>query len=91
MAVTRGKDYPPEAAALVDAFSRCSDGNSMLIVLDAAANFFVMSMHNSAKARGLSLAQAESNARRICKSMIADLAVQWNRTPLPTDIKVDQN
>lgn len=91
MPVTREADFPAEAAALVDAFSRCCDNNEVDHVVQAAANFLTMALHSWAKAHGHTLAQAESVGRSVCKSLVADIAVQWNRTPRPTDIAVNRN
>lgn len=91
MPVTRKEDFPAEAAALVDAFSRCCEGNDIDHVVEAAANFLTMSLHAWAKARGYNLPQAESRGRSICKSLVDDLAKQWNRTPESDDILVRRN
>lgn len=91
MPITREPDYPPEAAALVDAFSHCAQGHDMLHVVDAAANFFIAALTNTAKAHGLSLEQAQNNARKICNGIISGVADNWDRKSLPTDVSVSRN
>ncbi len=91
MPVTRKADFPAEVAALVDAFSRCCEGNEVDHIVEAAANFMTMSLHAWAKAHRYNLSQAESFGRSICKSLVDDLAKQWNRTAEPDDIEVRRN
>lgn len=53
MTVTRDPNYPPEAAALFQAFNRCADGHDAQHVLDATINFLICGIAYHAKDRKL--------------------------------------
>jgi len=60
MSVTRDPDYPAEAAALFQAFNRCSDGHDAQHVLDATINFLICGIAYHAKDRKLTEEQTQA-------------------------------
>lgn len=60
MPVTRDPNYPAEAAALFQAFNRCSDGHDAQMVLDATINFLICGIAYHAKDRKLTEEQTEA-------------------------------
>ena len=88
MPVTRDEDYPAEAAQLFQAFNRCADGHDMLLVLDAAANFWICSMTTYAKANGLDASAAARFARANAEQVLAHFRRDYDRRPQPADVDV---
>jgi hypothetical protein len=91
MAITHDPDFSPAIAQLVAQFNRCADGHSMVEVMEASANMLSASLHNYARAAGLSDVEFEELAKRAAIGVFRGARENWKRVRKPTDVVVGQN
>lgn len=88
MPITHDPDFAPEIAQLVDAFSRCAHGHKMMDVVEAAANMLSCSLHNYARAAGMTEEEVIALACQACNGVLHSVQDNLTRQSDPTDVAV---
>lgn len=86
--ITRDPDYPAEMAQLMDAFSKCADGYSGVVVLNAALQMLSASIGFIAKNNEYSREQTDRYARHIADLLIGSVNENFKREASKTDVPV---